>query len=45
MNELVEPLSWDTEFFGLKIGRITSARLTPEIVTQIKLICRKEKYG
>lgn len=43
MNKLIEVLSWDSEFFGLSIGRVRLARLTEESVAA--LLAEAQQHG
>ena len=40
---LCQYLKWDSEFFGLRIARLSSARLTPETVSEAERWCGEEK--
>lgn len=35
MHKVVEPLTWDSAFFGFKIGRVMSQELTPELASVV----------
>jgi ribosomal protein S18 acetylase RimI-like enzyme len=42
--ELIEPLPWDTAFFGFNIARVCRGRLTPDLVARILAACVKERF-
>ncbi len=44
MSELIQFLNWDTEFFGLKIGRILSTQLNPASLEKIIQLAQQEQY-
>jgi dTDP-4-amino-4,6-dideoxy-D-galactose acyltransferase len=44
-NEPCELLSWDTNFFGFRIGRVSSDVMIPEQVDEIDLWCQQHKIN
>jgi GNAT superfamily N-acetyltransferase len=44
MSELLQLLTWDTEFFGLKIGRVLPSRLDSARLRAIIKLAEKERF-
>ncbi len=44
-DEPIEYLSWDTEFFGFPVGRITTDQLTPEIANYVDAWCKQNSIA
>lgn len=45
MNDLCQFLQWDTDFFGVRIARVTTRRLTPDSIKAIEAWCEAEKIA